>query len=54
MTGGAWEAVDDYIAGRLLGSDPALEAALAANAASGLPAIDVSAAQGSCSTSSLA
>jgi predicted O-methyltransferase YrrM len=40
------ERVDDYIAAHLLGSDPALDAALAANAAGGLPAIDVSAAQG--------
>ena len=31
-----WQAVDDYIAERLLGYDPALEAALAANAAGGL------------------
>jgi predicted O-methyltransferase YrrM len=42
----AWQAVDDYIAARLLGSDPALGAALADNAAGGLPAIDVSAPQG--------
>jgi predicted O-methyltransferase YrrM len=41
-----WSAVDDYIAGHLLGDDPALDAALAANAEAGLPAIDVSAAQG--------
>lgn len=41
-----WHAVDAYIADRLIGRDPALEAALAANAAGGLPAIDVSAAQG--------
>ena len=39
-------AVDDYIVDRLLGADPALDAALAANAAAGLPPIDVSAAQG--------
>ncbi|MFA7602402.1 MAG: O-methyltransferase [Novosphingobium sp.] len=39
-------AVDDYIAERLLGPDPALEAALAANAAGGLPPIDVSPAHG--------
>ncbi len=38
-------AVDDYIVDRLVASDPALTA-LAANAAAGLPAIDVSAAQG--------
>jgi predicted O-methyltransferase YrrM len=41
-----WHEVDDYIADRLLGPDPALEAALAANAAAGLPPIDVSATQG--------
>jgi predicted O-methyltransferase YrrM len=42
----AWSSVDDYIAGHLIGHDPALETALVANAAGGLPAIDVSAAQG--------
>ncbi|HEX8056506.1 MAG TPA: O-methyltransferase [Novosphingobium sp.] len=42
----SWQAVDDYISERLLGADPALSAALQANAASGLPPIDVSAAQG--------
>jgi predicted O-methyltransferase YrrM len=41
-----WQAVDRYIEDRLLGVDPVLEAALAANAAAGLPAIDVSPAQG--------
>lgn len=41
-----WSAVDDYIAGHLLGDDPVLDAALAANAAAGLPAIDVSPVQG--------
>lgn len=41
-----WQAVDQYIAEKLLGSDPALEAALAANAAGGLPPIDVSAPAG--------
>ncbi len=41
-----WTAVDGYIAGKLIGADPVLDAALAANAAGGLPAIDVSAAQG--------
>ncbi|MBC9031544.1 O-methyltransferase [Sphingomonas sp. JC676] len=41
-----WEQVDDYIAAHLLGDDPVLDAALAANAVGGLPAIDVSAAQG--------
>jgi predicted O-methyltransferase YrrM len=42
----AWAEVDRYIADRLLGNDDALEAALAANAAGGLPDIDVSPAQG--------
>lgn len=37
-----WQAVDDYIAEKLLGPDPELEAALAANADAGLPPIDVS------------
>jgi predicted O-methyltransferase YrrM len=41
-----WSAVDDYIAEKLLGEDRALAAALANNAAQGLPAIDVSPAQG--------
>lgn len=40
----AWVAVDRYIAGHLIADDPA--AALAANAAAGLPEIDVSAPQG--------
>lgn len=43
---GTWQAVDDYIAERLLGPDPALAGALEANAAGGLPPIDVSAPQG--------
>src|SRR3546814_20235048 len=37
---------DLYIEGKLLGDDAALDAALAANHAGGLPAIDVSAVQG--------
>lgn len=41
-----WAAVDAYLAGKLLGDDPALAAALAANEAGGLPAIDVSPVQG--------
>ena len=41
-----WAAVDEYIADRLLGADAALSATLAANAAGGLPDIDVSPAQG--------
>lgn len=42
----AWSVVDSYIGAHLVGDDPALAAALAHNQASGLPAIDVSAAQG--------
>ncbi|MDQ0251207.1 putative O-methyltransferase YrrM [Sphingomonas kyeonggiensis] len=42
----AWRAVDSYISGKLICADPALDGALAANAAGGLPAIDVSATQG--------
>jgi predicted O-methyltransferase YrrM len=41
-----WTDVDDYIVESLLARDPVLEAALRANRAAGLPAIDVSAAQG--------
>ena len=41
-----WSEVDAYFVDRLKLSDPALEAVLKANAAAGLPAIDVSAAQG--------
>lgn len=44
--GDAWRAVDAFIVDHLLGPDAELEAALAANAAGGLPAIDVSATQG--------
>lgn len=39
-------AVDSWIAAKLLGADPALDAALAANEAGGLPAIDVAPVQG--------
>ncbi len=38
-----WKAVDAYIAETIVAPDPALEEALAANAAAGLPLIDVSA-----------
>ena len=41
-----WSEVDSYFARTLIGSDPALEEALAANATAGLPSIDVSAPQG--------
>ena len=47
MSQTAWTDVDSYIAERLLGEEKALfETILAANAAEGLPAIDVSPAQG--------
>jgi len=41
-----WSAVDDYLTGHLLPGDDTLDKALAANEAAGLPAIDVSPAQG--------
>lgn len=41
-----WQNVDDYIAAHLLQGDAAIEGVIAANAAAGLPAIDVSAPQG--------
>jgi predicted O-methyltransferase YrrM len=41
-----WTAVDEYIAEQLLGSDPALEAAIAASDAAGLPPIAVTPNQG--------
>ena len=41
-----WSEVDSYFAKTLIGSDAPLEEALAANAASGLPSIDVSPTQG--------
>jgi predicted O-methyltransferase YrrM len=41
-----WTAVDDYLTDCLALSDPALDAALASNAAAGLPSIDVSPCQG--------
>ncbi|APZ97911.1 methyltransferase [Sphingopyxis sp. QXT-31] len=44
--GERWQAVDDYIAGHLLGADDALAATLANNEKHGLPPIDVSPAQG--------
>jgi predicted O-methyltransferase YrrM len=46
MTDDRWSAVDRYIADRLVPRHPALDAALAANAAAGLPAHDVSPPQG--------
>lgn len=41
-----WSDVDDYIVRHLIGEDQALDACLAANEKAGLPAIDVSPAQG--------
>lgn len=46
MSAAKWAAVDDYIEERLLAADPVLERVLKANAAAGLPTIDVSPAQG--------
>ncbi|MFO1183504.1 MAG: O-methyltransferase [Bauldia sp.] len=46
MNDESFRAVDAYLAGKLLKADPALEAALTANRAAGLPAIDVSPLQG--------
>jgi len=45
MEQGRWNAMDDYIVGKLV-DDPVFEDVLAANAAAGLPAIDVSTAHG--------
>lgn len=41
-----WVEVEDYIAGKLVPADPALDAARAANAEADLPAIDVSPVEG--------
>ncbi|MDX8440125.1 O-methyltransferase [Mesorhizobium australafricanum] len=46
MSSKTWTAVDDYIVSSLFEADPVLDATLAANRDQGLPAIDVSAAQG--------
>ena len=46
MTEEIWSAVDRYFSELLVSDDPALEAALAASAAAGLPAINVSPVQG--------
>lgn len=46
MSRKTWAAVDDYIVASLFGADPVLDAVLAANHDQGLPAIDVSPAQG--------
>ena len=41
-----WDAVDSYIADKLIGPDAVLDAALKANGAAGLPSIDVAPNQG--------
>ncbi|MBK1623258.1 O-methyltransferase [Afifella marina] len=46
MTTKEWQAVDAYLEATVVGSDDTLQAALAANEAADLPAIDVSPAQG--------
>lgn len=46
MNAQSWAEVDRYLADRLIRPDPALDAALAANAAANLPHYDVSPAQG--------
>lgn len=46
MSKDLWTAVDRYLNEALMGPDPVLEAALEANAAAGLPAIDVAPNQG--------
>ena len=46
MTEELWTAVDGYLGNLLVSADPALEAALAASATAGLPAINVSPVQG--------
>jgi predicted O-methyltransferase YrrM len=46
MSAELWSQVDTYIVDKLVQEDASLVAALAANAAAGLPAMDVSAAQG--------
>jgi len=46
MAEDVWRSVDDYFGGLLLGPDPVFDAVLEANVIGGLPAIDVSPAQG--------
>jgi predicted O-methyltransferase YrrM len=46
MSQDTWTAVDTYLAGELVGADPALDAATEASNAAGLPAIAVSPVQG--------
>ncbi len=42
MSENTWTAVDNYLNERLIAADPALDAAMQANAAAGLPSIDLS------------
>ncbi len=49
MTEQLWTKVDCYFADMLAPSDAALDAALEASAAAGLPTINVAPSQGSCS-----
>ena len=51
MNRNRWNAVDAYFTETIVIPDRTLEEALAANAAAGLPSIDVSAPQGSSSIS---
>ena len=46
MSQETWDAVDEYTEGLLIGSDPVLDAALAASEQAGLPPIAVTASQG--------
>jgi predicted O-methyltransferase YrrM len=46
MNQARWNAVDDYIVGKLVSDDPVFQQVLDANEAAGLPAIDVSPAHG--------
>jgi predicted O-methyltransferase YrrM len=46
MSEKVWDAVDDFIAGHLVGDDPALQAAIEASEAAGLPSINVAPNQG--------
>ena len=45
MSDNLWTAVDQYLTQTLIPADPVLDAAMAANAAAGLPSIDVTATQ---------
>ena len=41
-----WSAIDEFLGGSLLGSDPVLDGALEASAAAGLPSIQITPCQG--------